>query len=403
MRPGKFLSLCLLLSIPTATAKRKGGDDDSSGGGGSGGDGSGDQGGITGGDDQCYDSRANQDAEIYIGPTNSGFYNGKLTFKYRLSRSSVDNEITGSNCIYADGEYHIFTYDAVMNIGATTTPSDGQSILDFLTWDLRGFAPWNAGMYSSDAPRREVFRLSSLGYPDLKVTYPNGTTQDHVYSREIAWSTDIEPVRNATGNLTSVNVNTSFIYTPPNDYGYAPATDNWIPLEGVCTSGYDFRAPSYASPIYYPRSQDSAITGALLTVWLQPNVSNMNANITGIGTDTVKFAFSNGRFQNLVAGAQPEWPCYSSGGIVFNDPVAGWEQFEQRQSSSGQQFWNASGDFQVSFEGSLNITASKPITGYNESRDFLPQWSSGAPESLRSVPLAVHMICFLLSILLIVG
>ncbi|KAF3938887.1 hypothetical protein ABW19_dt0209491 [Dactylella cylindrospora] len=210
-----------LLSLTSlSNARRVGG---SSGGGsdgddesGSGGDTSG-SGSSSSGSNTCYDSRANQDAEIYMGPTYSSYYNGQLTFKYRLSRSSTggpsDSEpFSPGSCVYADGLDHTFTYDAVMNIGATTTQGDGQSILDFLLWEIRAFIKWEPGYLGDNAPRREVLRLSSLGYPDLMVTYPNGTREDHVYTRETSWSVDITPERNSTGNIISVNVDTiSFI------------------------------------------------------------------------------------------------------------------------------------------------------------------------------------------------
>ncbi|KAF3228083.1 hypothetical protein TWF191_003021 [Orbilia oligospora] len=273
MRAARFAPLTLLFLTPIVDARRGGGGSDG-GGGGDGGDTSG-----GGGTTKCLDSRANQQKEIYGGPTFSGYYDGKLTFKYRLTEN-------------------------------------------FLFWELRAFAPWDRGYSGNIAPLREVFRLASLGYPDLQITYPNGTVKSHATSREISWTTDITPVRNSTGNITSVNFSADFVYTPLSDYG-APATNNWVPLEDVCTIGYQIENSQYDSAVFYPRGRNETASGALLTVWLQPNVSGVGANVTGVGTDTVNFSLSNGRFQNLVGGAQPEWPCYSSGGIIFNDPPAG--------------------------------------------------------------------------------
>ncbi|KAF3133434.1 hypothetical protein TWF703_006973 [Orbilia oligospora] len=345
MRVARFAPLTLLFLTPIVDARRGGGGGDggdTSGGGGGGGGGSSDT-------TKCLDSRANQQKEIYDGPTFSGYYDGKLTFKYRLTESSSETT-QPSNCISADNRYHTFTYDAVMNIGATTA----NGILDFLFWELRAFAPWDRGYSGNIAPLREVFRLASLGYPDLQITYPNGTVKSHATSREISWTTDTTPVRNSTGNITSVNFSTDFVYTPPSDYG-APATNNWVPLEDVCTIGYQIENSQYDSAVFYPRGRNETASGALLTVWLQPNVSDMSANVTGVGTDTVNFSLSNGRFQNLVGGAQPEWPCYSSGGIIFNDPPAGWEPFiKGRSSFTRESYWNASGDFEVTFQGVLN-------------------------------------------------
>ncbi|KAF3909210.1 hypothetical protein ABW20_dc0102359 [Dactylellina cionopaga] len=386
----------VLLSLGFVTARRGGGgggggSDDGSGSGGGGSD-SGDGSGGSGGSNQCFESRVNQDAEIYLGPTYSSYYNGQLTFKYRLSKSP-----NGSNCISADGQEYTFTYDAVMNVGAIT---DSSGMLDFLFWELRAFTPWDRGYSGDNAPRREVLRLSSLGYPDIQVTYPNGTTQDHVYSREISWKTDIEPVRNSTGNVTSVDIKTDFVYTPPNDYG-APATNNWVPLEEVCTSAYDYDVSGYQSPIYYPRGRNASSGGGLLTVWLQPNATNITANITGIGSNTVKFNLLNGLFQNLIGGAQPAWPCYSSGGIVFNDPPSSWQEFSQGKTYSTHSFWNASGEFKIAFEGALNVSASKPITGYNESADYLPQWISSSSRRIKPLSTGASFLGVLISIVLL--
>ncbi|KAK6527316.1 hypothetical protein TWF281_010502 [Arthrobotrys megalospora] len=395
MRATRLISLALLLFAPFANARRKsGGGDDGDGGGGSGDGGSGTSGGSSDTTDKCFDSRVNQQEELYIGPIFSGYYNGRLTFKYRLSKSSVE-ATAYSTCVTADNQYHTFTYDAIMNIGATAT----NGILDLLVWELRAFAPWDRGYSGDIAPLREVFRLSSLGYPDVRITHPNGTVENHATSREISWTTDILPVRNATGNITSVNINTDFVYTPPNDYG-APATNNWIPLEDVCTTGFHFENSLYDSVIFYPRGRNETAGGALLNVWLQPNVSNMSANITGVGTDTVNFNLMNGKFQNLVGGAQPEWPCYLSGGNIFNDPPAGWEPFIMGKSSfTREAYWNASGDFQVTFQGALNVSASVPITGYNESADALPQWKSaaGSLRALEPVAAGTGLLCLLAS------
>ncbi|TGJ65953.1 hypothetical protein EYR41_009887 [Orbilia oligospora] len=154
-----------------------------------------------------------------------------------------------------------------MNIGATTA----NGILDFLFWELRAFAPWDRGYSGNIAPLREVFHLASLGYPDLQITYPNGTVKSHATSREISWTTDTTPVRNSTGNITIVNFSTDFVYTPPSDYG-APATNNWVPLEDVCTIGYQIENSQYDSAVFYPRGRNETASGALLTVWLQPNM-----------------------------------------------------------------------------------------------------------------------------------
>ncbi|KAK6329785.1 hypothetical protein TWF730_006084 [Orbilia blumenaviensis] len=391
----RLVSLTLLILIPFTGARRGGG------GGGDGGDegGGGDGGGTSSGNgdtSKCLDSRANQQQELYIGPTYSGYYNGQLTFKYRLSRSPVD-PTTSSACISADNQYHTFTYDAIMNIGATTA----NGILDFLFWELRAFAPWDRGYNGYIAPLREVFSLASLGYPDVRITYPNGTIGNHATSREKSWTTDILPVRNVTGNITSVNINTEFVYTPPNNYG-APATNNWVPLEDVCTTGFHTESSQDVGAIYFPRGRNESSNGALLTIWLQPNVSDMSASITGVGTDVVNFKFLNGRFQSLVGGAQPEWPCYNSGGIIFNDPPAGWEPFIMGRSSfTTEAYWNASGDFQVTFQGALNVSASKPITGYNESADALPQWKSSSPHTFRpALSRGVLMLSVLLAAML---
>ncbi|KAK6512609.1 hypothetical protein TWF481_001492 [Arthrobotrys musiformis] len=395
MRVAGFAPLALLFFAPFVGARRGGGGGSDGSGGGDGGGTSGGSGGSSDTTNRCFDSRGYQQEEIYDGPMFSGYYDGQLTFKYRLTKSSSTSETTEYSCISADNQYHTFTYDAVMNIGATAT----NGILDLLFWELRAFTPWDRGSAGDIAPLREVFRLSSLGYPDLRITYPNGTVADHVTSREISWVTDITPVRNSTGNITSVNIDTDFVYTPLSDYGLAPATNNWVPLEDVCTTGFHIESSQYDSATFFPRGRNETATGALLTIWLQPNVSDMSANITGVGTDTVNFNLLNGKFQNLIGGAQPEWPCYLSGGLIFNDPPAGWEPFIKGKSSlTRESYWNASGDFQVSFEGALNISASKPITGYNESADALPQWKiSGGPHAFRPMLTSAGIFCLVLA------
>ncbi|RVD86144.1 uncharacterized protein DFL_004434 [Arthrobotrys flagrans] len=123
----------LLFLIPFVDARRGGSD-----GGGSrdGGGTSGGGGGSSDTTNKCFDSRANQQEEIYDGPIFSGYYDGQLTFKYRLTKSSSET-MQDSTCIGADNHYHTFTYDAVMNIGAITN-----GILYLLIWELRAFAPW---------------------------------------------------------------------------------------------------------------------------------------------------------------------------------------------------------------------------------------------------------------------